>query len=349
MRAAINTVKNVIEKGKWYVYHAEHKKKAGKYLQSIEAIKGKLDPKNVKLCKEYARDIFGNERYAPWLIVYCTYAQEFKEGWIPDNYYGEVVVPNFNGLYGDICNRTVVISNLLQETDSLDICYYANLLFLSPNYEILNEEKIKKFLFAKNEKVVFKVENSRQGKGIYIFDEKSFDIDVIRNLGNGVFQSFIEQHPFFSEFNNSSVATIRITSICDDNGNIDVNSGFFKFGRKGETHVQSASAIYIHIDVKTGKLGEDAYFPNWETMKHLPDNDIPFAGRVLPSFDACVAEVKRMHSRIPFIRCVGWDLIVDKDNKVKLIELNGGHNGIVFNEVFQGPCFKGLGWEGIKK
>ena len=56
-----------------------------------------------------------------------------------------------------------------------------------------------------------------------------------------------------------------------------------------------------------------------------------------------------MHSNIPFARCLGWDLIVDKHNNVLLIEVNGGHSGIRFTEMVQGPCFIGLNWENLHK
>lgn len=349
MAAVKDIAKTMFEKGKMYAFHKEQNNYAEKILKVIESEKGKLNPKNIKLCKDYAKETFGSEKYAPWLFVYSAFAREFKEGWIPDNYYGEIVVPGLKGEYGFLCNRSAVISKLVEEKDSLDLCYFVNHLFFNTDYEIINEDKIKKNLFSQNKKVVYKLENSFQGKGIYILKEESFDVNIIKKLGNGVFQSYIDQHSFFSEFNNSSVATIRITSISDDNGDIDIKAGFLKFGQKNDTHVKTASAIKIPIDILNGELYEDAYFPNWSSTKYLPDNDISFAGKVLPSFSDCITEVKKMHSRIPFVRCVGWDLIVDNNNNVRLIELNGGHNGIRFHEMTQGPCFKGLNWENLNK
>ncbi|MBT8393799.1 MAG: hypothetical protein KJN66_03010, partial [Bacteroidia bacterium] len=218
MRAIINNTKNVIEKTKWYSYHLEHKKEAKKILKNIESVKGKLSTKNKKLCKEYAKDVLGHKKYAPWLFVYSAYAQKFEEGWIPDNYYGEFVVPKINGEYGKLCNRNAIIGELLELSNPMDICYYINNLFLDTNFEVLSEEKIKKILFANRQKVVYKLEDSRQGKGIFFFDEKNFNLNKIKKLGNGVFQNFIEQHPFFMKFSKSAVANIRFTTICDDKG-----------------------------------------------------------------------------------------------------------------------------------
>ncbi|TXE04835.1 hypothetical protein ES711_15980 [Gelidibacter salicanalis] len=345
MKAVKKKVKDVLAKGKNFVYHFEHNNSASKVLKRIEAQKGKLDPKNEQLCREYAKDIFGDIKYAPWLYVYSAFSRDFKEGWIPDNYYGEVVVPQLNGEYGRICNRNAAINKLLGDFDSLDIGYYLNKLFLSTGFEVLSEENLKKLLFEHQSTIVYKVENSRQGKGVYFFNEQSFDLELIKKLGNGVFQKYIEQHPFFSQFNNASVATIRLTSVCDDNGHIEAKAGYFRIGRENDTHVISDRQLRTPINIKTGQLHDMAYFPDSKTTKYLPNSNVTFAGKTLPSFDYCLSEITKLHSRIPFVRCVGWDLILDKNNQVKIIELNGGHNGIKFNEMIQGPCFKGLNWE----
>ncbi|MDG1730909.1 MAG: sugar-transfer associated ATP-grasp domain-containing protein [Algibacter sp.] len=109
------------------------------------------------------------------------------------------------------------------------------------------------------------------------------------------------------------------------------------------------ATMKIPYDINSGKLYKDAYFGTWKSTKILPDSNFAFADKVLPSFDNCIAEVKRMHGNMPFARCLGWDLIVDDNNNVAFIEVNGGHNGIRFTEAVQGPCFKGLGWENLHK
>lgn len=229
--------------------------------------------------------------------------------------------------------------------------YYINNLFLDDSYNILNTENFRKLLFKKNKRVVFKIEDSLQGKGIYFFDEKSFDVNYIKKLGNGVFQSFIIQHPFFNQFNKSALATIRLTSVCKDNGEIEIRAGYFRFGRKGDTHVISSRQMRIPIDIENGALWSThlAFYPKSEFTKQLPDKEIDYPGMKLPAFEHCITEIKRMHGYIPYIRCIGWDIIVDENNNVRIIELNGEHNGLTFNEMIQGPCFKGLGWEHLHK
>ncbi|WP_179319860.1 sugar-transfer associated ATP-grasp domain-containing protein [Winogradskyella helgolandensis] len=345
--------KSIIEKSKSFVYHIEQNDTALKILKVVENQNGKLSAKNRKLCKEYALDVFGHKRYAPWLMTYCSYTNEFKEGWIPDNYYGEYVVSNYKGDYGKICDRSAVINQVLKDKHSSDIGYFINGLFLDKNNKVLNTKEFKEYLFKDKEKVVYKIENSNQGKGIYFLDKSSFKLNDVKKLGNGVFQKFIVQHPFFNQFNDSAVATIRLTSVCKDNGEIEVRAGYFRFGRTGDTHVVSSRQMRIPINIENGCLWQTnlAFYPDPECKftKQLPDNDINYSGMKLPFFDKCISEIKRMHGYIPYIRSIGWDLIIDENDNLKIIELNGGHNGITFNEMVQGPCFKGLGWEKLRK
>jgi len=146
----------------------------------------------------------------------------------------------------------------------------------------------------------------------------------------------------------AAITTIRVTTVCDDNGNIHAKQSFLKFGRESDTHVKSDSAIYIPINIEDGSLFNTVFSRDFKSSDCLPDNDFSFANKVLPVFDDCKAEVIKMHHRIPFVRCVGWDIIVDKNNNVRLMEVNGIHTGIILNEMVHGPCFKGLKWENLR-
>ncbi len=314
-------------------------------LKNIEKDKGKTDTQLGRLSKEYANDIFGDEKYAPWLLTYSAMAGTFKEGWIPDNYYGAVVVPKLKGDYGKIDNRTLLTNSLLETSYPLDICYYVNNIFWDLKHKVLKENHLLDLLFKSNKKIVYKIENSLQGKGIYFFTRENFEFDAIKKLGNGVFQNYIEQHDFFSEFTNLSVATIRLTSVCDNSGKVSVRSAYLRIGKDRDTHVKSASAIKVPIHLEKGELSKYGYLPNWTSTEKHPNSKIIFENKKIPKFSNCISEVTKMHNQIPFVRCIGWDIIVDSSDKIRLIEWNGQHNDIKFGEATQGPCFKGLFWE----
>lgn len=340
--------KKLIKKGMDYQYHKFFNLQAAKILKNIEKEKGKTNPRFVRLAKEYAIDVLGNEKYSPWLLVYSATAGKFKEGWIPPNFYGKEVVPRLIGEYGKISDRNPLTHRLLKPKSSLDTCYYVNNLFWTTDYQVVNEQQVKELLFENNERVVFKKENTLQGTGIHFFTKENFKIRTIKEIGNGIFQSYIQQHSFFSNFTRLSVATIRITSVSDDDGNILIKSVYLRLGKKDDTHVKSSSAIKVPVNIKNGDLYECGYFPDWTMTKKHPDNKITFLGKTIPQFTNCISEAIRMHRLIPFVRAVGWDITIDNSNQICLIEWNGGHNDIRFSEATQGPCFKEFAWEKLR-
>lgn len=334
----------------WHFKHKRDKKRALKALKKIESYKGKLNPKLQKQADSYAKEVLGNKSFAPWLYVYSILQNEFKEGWIPDIYYKKEVVPKLNGDYGIVTDRNFVIPFLFPNVEPLDIAYFLNGKFCTTKSKIIQPNELKNHLFEKYDKIVYKLENSKQGKGVYIHDKNNFDPSIYKTdaYSNGVFQKFIQQHPFFSEFTDNSVATIRVTTASDQLGNITAKASYIRFGRNKDTHIMSNSAISVSIDINTGKLYPKGYM-GWKEIDKHPDSNISFQEKIIPHFKKCVDKAIKMHSVIPFMGCLGWDLTVDNLEEIQLIEVNGINNGIKFSEATTGPCFKGLNWENLWK
>jgi hypothetical protein len=219
-----------------------------------------------------------------------------------------------------------------------------NGLFFTPDWQVLPANAAKDFIFAGGGRVVFKADNSFQGKGIWFMDAAGFDMGTVQRIGNGVFQSYIEQHDFFEEMMPDSVATLRMTSVMSDTG-VSCRAAYLRVGRGKDTHVKSSSAVKIAVDLASGELRERGYLPNWRSCERHPDTGVVFAGRVIPRFADCVALVEQLHRAIPYVRSVGWDVVVDKDGEVRVMEWNGEHNDIKFSEATAGPCFADMGWE----
>ena len=347
-----NIIKTVIKKTlqQQHIVHIlkAHTLVSESLLKNIEAEKGRLNPKIKKLSKEYARDILGNKCHAGWLNVYSAIVEEFKEGWIPDSYYDLTVKPCITGPYLEIDNK--MLSSKLLQTDCLpDVVYCLNGLFYSPTWTVLSDEIVENYIFIYSDTVVFKKDISMQGLGVYIFNRKMFDIEEIRKMGNGVIQSYINQHDFFEEFMPHSVATLRLTSVIEHDGKASCRAGYLRIGRKDDTNVMSRTAVKIPVEIKSGRLSEKGYFANWQSTNCHPDTKIIFKGKIIPKFDKCVEFVKNTHLKIPFCRSVGWDISINKNDEIQLMEWNGGHNDIKFSEATQGPCFADMGWENLWK
>jgi hypothetical protein len=329
-------------------FDRRHASEARQMQLAVEQRRGRTDPAQLRLADAYARDVYGDICYAPWLRAYTAFNGRFKEGWIPDNYYGWVVVPKLKGMYGKVSHLKPLARLLFQDDAFPDIGYYVNGMFFTAGHVAVPEREVADWVFATTDKVAFKLDHSMQGRGVFIMDRKSFDVARIKRLGNGVFQRFIRQHASFGRFESKAVATVRFTTVVDDRGDISLRACFLRLGRAQDTYIRPASEVCVPVDLASGRLAREAYTSDWTALDAHPDSHTRFEGVVLPNYAACTRKVIELHKKVPYARCVGWDLTVDTDDQVMVMEWNAEHNDVKFSEATQGPCFADLGWQRLR-
>ena len=332
----------------YYDYWAINKT-AMKILKAVESYKGKTSRQDLKQCNDYAVEVLGHKRFAPWLYVYTAVSGRFREGWIPDNYYFSVVVPTIQKRYGPMADLRGLSAVMLQSAALPDVLAYVNGIFFDTTSGFVSPDAVRDKLFKDQERVVFKLDHSLRGEGVYFLTRESFSLEQIHRLGNGVFQRAVRPHRLFAEFTQQSVATVRITTVYEESGKVSVRACYLRMGSGDETHVQSKTEIRVPVNVVSGALEEIGYTAEWLETRVHPTSHVAFAGNVIPAFHSCVRTVTELHRKAPYTRCIGWDVTVDQDEQVQLLEWNGARNGIKFSEATQGPCFADLGWERLWK
>lgn len=142
---------------------------------------------------------------------------------------------------------------------------------------------------------------------------------------NFIVQEVVSQHPVIHNLNQTSLNCCRIASIYI-RGKFDYVASL-KVGKKGAEIDNWNSSYFIGID-KNGKLHNVGYDSNINEVTHS-DNGIPFAGLQYPNFSSMVALIECMHKKyFPNCGIIGWDLLIDKDGNVKVIETNLDFPGI---------------------
>lgn len=329
-------------------YHRISNRIAFNTLTEIEKEKGKLSTISKKLADEYAIDVLGSKGFAPWLYVYSAIKGNFEQGWLPDNYYGKVVIPKIQGDYGKISFLKPLCNKLFDEDASPDIASFINGFWFDRNFKPITTKKLKEVVFRNTDKVICKLDKSYQGLDVFPLEKHNFNADIIEKKGNGVVQLYIRQHPFFNAFVATAVATIRITTVVDNDNTISLRACYLRLGRASDTHVRSINHIRIPIHMTNGTLCEQGYLPNWRTITEHPDSKVSFSNRTIPCFEKCIRLVLKLHERMPMVRAIGWDVIVDTQDNPLVMEWNGYSNDIKFSEATQGPCFKDLNWDQLK-
>lgn len=338
-----NKVKKIISSINEYRYHYNHKKNALKILNTIEQEKGKLSDRTISQCDQYAKNYLGDIKYAPWLYVYSAIQGEFKKGWIPDNYYGLSIVRDIDKGYSQVSELKPLTSQILKTNLLPDLLYSNNRFLIEPkSNNIVSHKKAFDLLFNENDTVIFKANDSSQGKGVKLYNKDNWP-SASGKLTNGVFQKIIKQHDFFNSIFPHPGATIRITTGLDSNGIARVRTAYLRLGRNNNnslsTHVQSSNAIKIAINISTGELAPTGYLADWSSTKTHPDTNIAFEGLIVPAIKDAFLEVEKLHSLYPFVLAIGWDATINTDKKVEIMEWNTAHNDIKFSEAMHGPCF----------
>lgn len=195
---------------------------------------------------------------------------------------------------------------------------------------------IKTFLFGVDS-VIVKPIDGIQGNNIIkveIFDDKDIDklFEIVKN-GGYLIEELLTQHKEISEFNPTSINTIRIYSV-EFKGEIYVTAAAIRIGRLGAcTDNFSAGGIMAAIDVDTGIVisrATEKYNGN-EYYCH-PDSNKVLIGFVVPCWNEILENVKCAHKRFKRLRYIGWDICITKDSKVAFVEGNTG-SGVALQQV----------------
>lgn len=300
-------------------------------------------------CRDYAATILGDAKYEHWLQVYCAVSGEFKPGWIPDDYYFDHVVQRWNGEPGKTSYSKSVSGAVLNTPLLPDLLVLINGLFVTPSGQTIPEDRVKQSLFEASDRVVFKADSSIQGRGVFIYEPGDFDIAALKAIGNGVFQSFIQQHQDLDRFAPGVASTLRLTTVKKDDGATELRGAVIRFGRMASKFVKSQEQISLAVNTETGEMQRMAYDPNFTQLQKHPDTGVAFDGGIYPGFDIAKQAILDLHDRLRFSRCVGWDVVIDENKDVKIIEWNGFFNSLRGHEALQGPIMTGLGLEDLWK
>ena len=78
--------------------------------------------------------------------------------------------------------------------------------------------------------------------------------------------------------------------------------------------------------METGVLGPAVSHPKSMTLdwhECHPDTQAPLAGRQIPGWDRIRQDILRLASQLPFLKVVGWDLLLADDG---LVAIEGNHH-----------------------
>ena len=162
-------------------------------------------------------------------------------------------------------------------------------------------------------------------------------LDKLLKPDNLVFQDLIRQNSFLASFNPDSVNTFRLLTL-NINGKCTLLSAFFRMGAKG-SYVDNLCAGGVLVGVsKDGDLHEFGVTKDYMKYYESPTGE-QFRGVKIPYWDKIRQEVLDFHRQIPYANLIGWDITMNQDNEVIVIEINLDGAELEAHQVFNGPVF----------
>jgi hypothetical protein len=139
-----------------------------------------------------------------------------------------------------------------------------------------------------------------------------------------------------------TLATIRVLSMTDVNGDVHVMYAAFRMPRRHNAVVDNfhAGGIAAAVDFATGRLGAATDLGLSQSLGWVdrhPSSNAPIRGRVLPYWKEAIDLVRRAHSRAFKDRImIGWDIAITDDGPI-IVEGNAGPDLDIIQRVGQIP------------
>ena len=284
-----------------------------------------MTPSLLKQIKRYCKKTFGSSRYWPWIVLYTEIRGEYKEGWVPDDFYKYVLAEKLNK------PSSPLLSALKSFDHRLFPGFAVKPLFvkIGKNYfnadgRVLNSAELSDIISSHSGELVVKRDSGPSGTAVTFIDASIFDISThLSKHYNYVIQPAVEQHPAIAEVYDKSVNTLRVVTLIKPGGSIGVLVVFMRFGVNGsrlDNIMTGGRFVAINQDgTLEGKAYDRLGLYQGETQ---PDTGFHFAGLKVPSYRQAIQQCIYSHTLYPYNRLIAWDVYINTDEEPRLIEWN---------------------------
>lgn len=218
-------------------------------------------------------------------------------------------------------------------------------LLFDEEYRIIDIKKAMELLTARSEAIVKPSQESGGGRDIKFYDTKT-EAEVLRQVlldkreKNIIIQDIVKQHQELAKMHPQSLNTVRVYTLMLDDG-VHILSSSLKMGAGNSRldNVEQKSGIIAGVK-ESGEVMERAYFDlhSGKTTDRHPGGMLLSEIKV-PEFDKMLETVKRAAQYTGNFCLVGWDMSVDEDGNIVLIEANMRKGGIGPIQCLHGPFF----------
>lgn len=262
--------------------------------------------------------------------------------------------PYVLGLYQSCVFRSKVNpKNQLQALENKGLCdvYFPSIpfphtlvrkihnVYFDSNMNVISKMDIDTLLASTKEFIIKPSVDTEQGVGVRKIKNSGCSLmdTISKYQGDFVIQDVLRQHPELSSFSPLCINTCRITSVFIK-GSYDY-SIMLKIGKEG-AFKDNWNCSYLIGAGKDGMLNDWGLDYNLNIVKKS-DNGKLFEGFKIPYIEKMLCFVENCHKRyFPNCGIIGWDITVDAEGEIEVIETNLTGPGIVAEQLVSGPFMK---------
>jgi len=288
-----------------------------------------------------------------WLKVYGNISGEWDYRYIPETIYYSFVEPSLNNKSFSKCFTDKNLSSLFLKGFKCPEIIVSNIeeVFYGANLAVADMAEVRRAIMEEKQIIIKPSTDSGGGKDVTrwrVIGENLVSNDVgsltiegllVRYKKNFIIQRVIDQHPFYSRYNASSVNTVRmLTYRSPVDEKIHVIHSVFRVGASGKVTDNQASGGFACGVTKEGTLTGLAV--DKKGNSYVEVNNVPLEkGLRLEKFDEISSTAIGAAGNFYYSRLLGFDLCVDKEGAVVIIEVNNINNEINFFQMLSGPLF----------
>lgn len=227
------------------------------------------------------------------------------------------------------CNKIIGDRNLCRDKIKFNT-FFSN--YIGREWIDVNKCSFREFeaFFRARSRVFVKEINSFRGIGVQEYSTKDTNVESLygklkkENESHYILEEKISQTGELSAFHPWSVNTIRIVTVYDENKDIVyLMNARLRMGNK-QNCVDNFhfDGIGANIDIETGVVTSIGYDTHNNTYIKHPITGKQIIGFKIPYWEKCRQFVERSARHIPTVRYIGWDIVLQGDGKLLLIEGN---------------------------
>lgn len=345
-------IKQLIKQSVEY-YRYIHAKKS--HIQTIDDMRKGCDIKPLSAeqkreIKQFYKDNFGVDVNLKWHEYYYSVNGIYSPEYIPTYLYYTKICPKMNnpkhiGFYDDKnfidillpqaripqtyvknINGFIYINGMPAKfQDAVDVCSHLEDAIIKHSIDTCKGKSITRFSSNSGNALIRNDGTTQTIKDLLLSYDKNY-----------IVQGAISQCDRMASLNPTSLNTIRITTY-KRQSDVVVLFSVVRMGRKGSV-VDNASAggLYCGVD-SNGQLKKEAYTLTPFSKNTISDNGVKFEDFVIPEYEEMCSLVKKWHNKLPYAKFIGWDLAVNSNNEIVLVEINASEPGLF--QAATGPAF----------